>query len=82
MRRPILFLLCGGFGLLQEGLGPHFNGPRWGRESAGLQVQGFLCSEYPVEVGLHPGLELGFAFFCRWHFFHPGRFAGYSCRWI
>ena len=56
------------FGLLQEGLGPHFNGPRWGRESAGLQVQGFLCSEYPVEVGLHPGLELGFAFFCRWHF--------------
>ena len=59
------------FGLLLKGLGSHFDGPRWWRESAGLQVQGFLFSKYPVEVGLHLGFEFGFAFFCCWHFFHP-----------
>ena len=61
------------FGLLQEGLGPHVNNRCWWRESAGLQVQGPLRSEYTVELGLYPGFELGFAFFgCR-HFVHPRR---------
>ena len=56
------------FGLLLKGLDSHLNRRlRW-RESAGLQVQGFLFSEYPVEVGSHPGFELGIAFICRWHF--------------
>ena len=36
-----------------------------------MQVQGFMFSEYPVEVGLHPGFKCGFAFFCCWHFFRP-----------
>ena len=61
------------FGLLLKGLDSHSNRRlRW-RESAGLQVQGFLFSEHPVELGLHPGFELGFALIYRWHF---------SIRWV